>query len=48
MIKDAMMIEEATTIEEVPTKIEGEEKAGTDTKTEELLSKKKERTRYPT
>jgi len=48
MIKDAMMIEEATTIEEVPTKIEGEEKAGTDTKTEVLLSKKKERTRYPT
>ena len=48
MIKDAMMIEEATTIEEVPTKIEGEEKAGTDTKTEELLSKKKERTQYPT
>ena len=48
MIKDAMMIEEATTIEEVPTKIEGEEKAGTDTKTDELLSKKKERTRYPT
>ena len=48
MIKDAMMIEEATTIEEVPTKIKGEEKAGTDTKTEELLSKKKERTRYPT
>jgi len=49
MIKDAMMIEEATTIEEVPTpKIEGEETAGTDTKTDELLSKKKERTRYPT
>ena len=48
MIKDATMIKEATTIEEVPTKIEGEEKAGTDTKTEELLSKKKERTRYPT
>ena len=42
MIKDAMMIEEATTIEEVPTpKIEGEETAGTDTKTDELLSKKK-------
>lgn len=49
MIKDAMMIEEATMIEEVPTpKIEGEETAGTDTKTDELLSKKKERTRYPT
>ena len=49
MIKDAMMIEEATTIEELPTpKIEGEETAGTDTKTDELLSKKKERTRYPT
>jgi hypothetical protein len=49
MIKDAMMIEEATTIEEVPTpKIEGEETAGTDTKTDERLSKKKERTRYPT
>jgi hypothetical protein len=42
MIKDAMMIEEATTIEELPTpKIEGEETAGTDTKTDELLSKKK-------
>jgi hypothetical protein len=42
MIKDAMMIEEATTIEEVPTpKIEGEETAGTETKTDELLSKKK-------
>jgi hypothetical protein len=37
-----MMIEEATTIEELPTpKIEGEETAGTDTKTDELLSKKK-------
>lgn len=48
MIKDAMMIEEATTIEEVPTpKIEGEE-TETDTKTDELLSKKKERTQYPT
>ena len=42
MIKDAIMIEEATTIEELPTpKIEGEETAGTDTKTDELLSKKK-------
>ena len=48
MIKDATMIKEATTIEEVPTpKIEGEE-TETDTKTDELLSKKKERTRYPT
>jgi len=48
MIKDATMIKEATTIEEVPTpKIEGEE-TETDTKTDELLSKKKERTQYPT
>ena len=43
MIKDATMIKEATTIEEVPTpKIEGEE-TETDTKTDELLSKKKKR-----